>query len=410
MVLKSKNKNKGGNNQLKSTLNKPCLNAVQDGKQILDVELFAGAGGLAVGLRMAGFFPANFYEVDTVACETLRHNTSSTNPTLLGSVFQGRTEDVDWRPLSGRVRLLAAGSPCQPFSLGGKHLADKDGRNLFPEVFRAMRELRPTAVFLENVRGLVRASFRPYFEYILRQLEFPSLKPRPHELWHNHDKRIRKQQLSLGYEPEYRVSYRLVDAADYGVPQTRQRVIIVATRRDFPIYEFPKRTHSRGALIRSQQAGEYWNRHGIRKPRDFSVNGNGVNECNGTLPWLTVRDSLAGLPFPADSAEDAWMNHWRIPGARRYPGHSGSIMDWPAKAIKAGVHGVPGGENTVINDDDSFRYFTLRETARLQTFPDSHMFKGARIHVTRQIGNAVPCRLATMLAAPLYRLIETELS
>lgn len=85
-------------------------------------------------------------------------------------------------------------------------------------------------------------------------------------------------------------------------------------------------------------------------------------------------------------------------------------MDWPAKTIKAGVHGVPGGENTITDDDGAFRYFTLRETARMQTFPDKHLFKGARIHVTRQIGNAVPCLLATNLAQPLFNLIKHHLT
>jgi len=80
------------------------------------------------------------------------------------------------------------------------------------------------------------------------------------------------------------------------------------------------------------------------------------------------------------------MNHWKLQGAKSYPGHSGSTMDWPAKTIKAGVHGVPGGENTIIEDAGTFRYFTLREAARIQTFPDEHLFKGARIHITRQIG------------------------
>ena len=104
------------------------------------------------------------------------------------------------------------------------------------------------------------------------------------------------------------------------------------------------------------------------------------------------------------------MNHWRIPGARSYPGHSGSRMDWPAKTIKAGVHGVPGGENTIVEDNGAFRYFTLRETARIQTFPDTHFFEGARIHVTRQIGNAVPCDLAAAVGRPLFEFIERELS
>ena len=96
-------------------------------------------------------------------------------------------------------------------------------------------------------------------------------------------------------------------------------------------------------------------------------------------------------------------NHWMIPGARSYTGHTGSQLDWPSKTLKAGVHGVPGGENTLLCDDGSLRYYTLREMARIQTFPDCHYFTGARSSVTRQIGNAVPCDLAAAIASPLRK-------
>lgn len=102
------------------------------------------------------------------------------------------------------------------------------------------------------------------------------------------------------------------------------------------------------------------------------------------------------------------MNHWKVPGARRYAGHAGSVLDLPSKTIKAGVHGVPGGENTFVDDSGKLRYYTLREMARIQTFPDEHFFCGARIHVTRQIGNAVPCDLAAAMARPLYEILVSR--
>lgn len=308
--------------------------------QPADIELFAGGGGMAVGLKEAGFSPASFYEVDKRSCETLRHNAASKSPTLGGEVVEGKAEEIDWAGLKRQVRLIAAGAPCQPFSLAGKHLAERDGRNLFPEVIRAIRDLRPIAVFLENVRGLARESFRPYFEYIIRQLQCPSVGPHHDELWQDHDARIRRYQLSVGFEPEYRVDYRLPDAADFGAPQNRKRVLIVATRYDFPAYEFPKPTHSKGELLRVQNSGEYWEHHEIRKPNDFPVSEQAVGEKNGKLPWLTVRDALKDLPEPADAEDTASMNHWRIPGARQYAGHTGSALDWPAKMIKAVMHGV----------------------------------------------------------------------
>lgn len=123
------------------------------------------------------------------------------------------------------------------------------------------------------------------------------------------------------------------------------------------------------------------------------------------MPWVTVRDALRGLPEAAPEETGASMNHWQIVGARAYSGHAGSALDWPSKTIKAGVHGVPGGENTVVDETGSLRYYTLREAARIQTFPDDHFFEGARIHVTRQIGNAVPCALAAAVAKQIFQIL-----
>lgn len=375
---------------------------------MIDVNLFAGAGGLAVGLEMAGFAPLHLYEKDTRACDTLRHNTGGSNPALRASVFEKDVKEIAWSDLGQAVRLVAAGAPCQPFSLAGKHRASEDGRNLFPEVVRAVRELNPAAVLVENVRGLLRDNFRDYFEYILRQLECPSIKPISGELWRNHDQRIRTHQCTVGYVPEYHVGWRLLNAADFGVAQTRLRVFIVATRYGLPHYGFPDPTHSREALVRTQSTGEYWRKHRVRKRECALMNGHLPQGVGSTEPWRTVRDAIADLPKPTNQEEGAWMNHRLIHGARTYSGHSGSAMDTPAKTIKAGVHGVPGGENTVIEDDGKVRYFTFRELARLQSFPDKYFFPGARIHVTRQIGNAVPPGLARAVAQQLYQLLANH--
>lgn len=373
---------------------------------MIDIDLFAGAGGLAVGLKEAGFSPTHFFEMDKHSCATLRHNSTSRESTINGPLCVIDVQGMDWTCFRSSVRLLAAGTPCQPFSLAGKHLAENDGRNLFPEVIRAIRELRPSAILLENVRGLLRDSFRPYFEYILRQLECPSIEPKKRELWNDHDRRIWRHQCTTRYEPEYQVGWRLLDAADFGVPQIRQRVFVVATRSDLPAYKFPSATHSRSALLRSQQSGEYWCRHDIPKREILANNEALFDGENDKLPWVTVREAFEGLPESAMDECESWMNHWTIPGARLYRGHMGSVLDSPSKTIKAGVHGVPGGENTLVEYNGNVRYFTLRETARLQTFPDTHFFEGARMHVTRQIGNAVPCRLATAVASPLYDLVS----
>jgi DNA (cytosine-5)-methyltransferase 1 len=261
---------------------------------------------------------------------------------------------------------------------------------------------------LENVRGLLRQSFWPYSEYILAQVECPSIAPRRDELWQDHHVRIKRHRCGPRFKPEYRLEWRLVDAADYGVPQNRYRVVIVATRADLPAFRFPKPTHSRQALIRAQASGRYWEERDLprRKPLVGSTDLALDLNDDGLLPWVTVRDALADLPAPADSEVGAEMNHWTIPGARAYDGHAGSQLDWPSKTIKAGVHGVPGGENTLIDRKGCIRYYTLREAARLQGFPDSHFFSGRRLHITRQIGNAVPVGLAAAVARPLRLLSD----
>lgn len=373
----------------------------------VDVSMFSGAGGMSRGLRDAGFGPSLYYEVDEGAWSTLKANRLATADPPGWEHHKGDVQEVDWGLVTRPVRLLAGGVPCQPFSLAGRHRADQDERDRFPELTRAMRELRPRAVIVENVYGLLRDAFRPYFDYILGRLECPSIKPRQDEEWSGHHARIRQHQRKPGYEPEYCVSWRVLDAADYGVPQNRRRVFIVATRYDLPFYRFPRPTHSRRALVWSQRKGNYWAERGLSKPSDELPGPVRTPETPGPFePWVTVYDAIHDLPDPSEQECNAEMNHWRIPGAKSYAGHTGSHLHWPSKTIKAGVHGVPGGENTLaLNTNGEVRYYTLREAARIQTFPDCHVFLGARRQVTRQIGNAVPCALARAVALPLAKLM-----
>lgn len=369
-----------------------------------DVELFSGAGGLAIGLRAAGFSFCHYYELDSWSCQTLRTNVGEKG-TLRGKVHEQDVRKQEWRDEHRSVRLLAAGAPCQAFSIGGKHRADEDERNLFPELLRAVRALMPAAVLVENVKGLRRTGFQPYFDHVIRALASPSISLRPDESWSDHDARIQQHRTSKSFAAEYNVDWRLVNAADYGVPQHRERVFIVAVRADKGTFEFPKPTHSRAALVRARATEAYWESRGIKR-KPIPVPEGEPESDDGLKPWVTVRDELDGLWNAADDEERATANHWRIPGARLYTRHTGSALDWPSKTIKAGVHGVPGGENIVVGDNGKHRYYTLREAARIQTFPDDHIFLGSRSRITRQIGNAVPCRLGEAVARPLHALLN----
>jgi len=371
----------------------------------VDIELFAGSGGMTLGLAREGLSPDHLFELDKHCCETLKHNAKGANPSVTGEVHPEDVSLVDWSRIQKPVRLLSGGPPCQPFSMGGKHLAERDGRNQFPAALRAIRELRPAVVLLENVPGLARESFRPYLDYIQRQLRYPSVEPLHEELWEDQDARILQHEVSAGREPEYHVQRWILNAADYGVAQARVRLFFVATRSGLPSVEgAPIPTHSRAALIRVQGEGSYWHERSLPlKTRDEwprRVHG----ESNGLgadyAPWCTVRDALKGLSAPLleDIRGD---NHWLIPGARIYRRHSGSELDWPAKTIKAGVHGVGGGENVLLLDNGRHRYFTLREMARLQGFPDHFIFTGPRSRIIGQIGNAVPLPLVQAIAERL---------
>ena len=370
----------------------------------MDLDLFAGAGGLALGLEAAGFSPTKYYENDASACETLRHNLNSRSPTLTGQVTEGDVTLTDWPSQGPQVRLLAAGAPCQPFSLAGNHLGQADPRNLFPHVMEAIRALQPEAVLIENVRGLQRESMRRYFDYLLRQMEYPSVAPRVNESWIDHRRRLEQHRSSPQGVPSYSVGWALLNAADYGVPQIRHRLFMVAVRAGLPEYSFPPPTHSKAALEADKASGEYWTRYNLSP--ESRPEGPLLDDASRLRPWGTVRDALVGLPEPYPHEEPLANNHWSISGARAYKGHTGSPPDWPSKTIKAGVHGVPGGENMMVCEDGSVRYYTLREMARLQTFPDDHYFCGARSSVTRQIGNAVPCALAAAVARPLRTLLD----
>lgn len=372
------------------------------------VELFAGAGGLGMGISSAGFKPLRIVEWDKWCCDTINENRDR-GISPVRHWPQPIHDDVrrqDFGKLEGKLALVSGGPPCQPFSLGGKHRAHADDRDMWPQAVRVVRETRPRAFIFENVKGLTRSTFRTYFSYIELQLQHPGIGKRDDESWIDHLARLEQHHTSKEEsEPEYRLVWRVLNAADYGVPQRRERVVFVGFRSDLGIkWNFPEKTHSFEALLWDQcRSLEYWDRHKVpflERNTDIraEVKAASLEARPTTLPWRTVRDAIHDLPDPTLPFDKAVLNHRYQPGARSYPGHTGSALDEPAKTLKAGVHGVPGGENMLRLPDGIVRYFTVRESARLQTFPDEYELHGSWTEAMRQLGNAVPVELARVIA------------
>ena len=310
------------------------------------LELFSGCGGLAKGLELAGFKHRAFVEFNKWACMSLRKNF---DPRL---VHEMDVRKFDFRSV-GEVDVVAGGPPCQPFSLGGLAKAHEDARDMFPEAIRAIHELRPKGFLFENVKGLLRRSFADYFSYIMLRLTYPDCAIPPDMTWREHLDALRKISFKSYRGLKYDVQFKMVNAADYGVPQNRERVFIVGLRSDI-------------------ESGWAWPLPGsVRKT---------IAEAIGHLATKRKNE------LPKD--------HVIISGAREYPGHSGSDYNAPSKTIKAGAHGVPGGENMIRFPDGSLRYMTVHEAKLIQTFPSNYRVSGTWGEAMRQIGNAVPVLLA----------------
>ncbi len=381
-------------------------------RRLTSVELFAGAGGLAIGLHQAGFQPRLVIERDRHCCATLRHNSGKGFFGSHGwSVVDSDVRTVVYGSADGTLDLVSGGPPCQPFSMGGRHRAARDARDMFPEAVRAVRELRPRAFVFENVKGLARSAFSAYLAYIKLQLQHPDVTRMTDEDWVDHLARLEQHDTASSSRKGYRVAVKLINAANHGVPQRRERLVFVGIRDDLAIeWVFPPDTHSREALLLGKSSGEYWHRHGI-PPESVPFRRSRENEAARTLsPWVTVRDALAGIPDPESewAGLKALSNHVFQPGARSYPGHTGSPLDEPAKTLKAGVHGVPGGENMIVLDGGRLRYLTARESARLQTFPDSYEFQGSWTETMRQLGNAVPVKLAQVIGSAVAAALGSK--
>ncbi len=209
------------------------------------VELFSGCGGLALGLARAGFHHDAMVEWNECAVATIEHNRArGVDYVASWPIRRTDVREIDWKRYAG-MDLVAGGPPCQPFSIAGKHRGSNDDRDMWPQAIRAVREIKPAAFLFENVRGLLRPKFSDYLRSVVAGLQEPD--PR---------RTLRYSTVVMN-----------VNAADFGAPQKRHRVIIAGIRDDLGAY-IPRlqSTYSRERLLWDQWVtGEYWQEHGLRR-------------------------------------------------------------------------------------------------------------------------------------------------
>lgn len=338
------------------------------------VELFAGAGGLALGLEQAGFTHVALVEREKLAAQTLRANF---DPALVVEADVRELDHAEWR----EVDLLAGGPPCQPFTVAGRREGQADERDMIPEFARALAHMAPRAFLMENVQGLTTARHRDYLENVLASLA----EPRP--------------------GLRYRVCLDVLNAADYGAPQARRRLIVVGWRDDqhAEVWAKPAPTHSLDALLYSQRpGGEYWARHPIpeadRLPYQAHIQRRAervlANGPGPLLPQRTFRDATAHLGEPPLDPERGQLAH-----ALRFPPHprpgleprEGTRPDLPARTVIATANGAKPLHNIVRAPDWRCRVITIPEARALQTFPPTHVIEAPSHQAAiRLIGNSVP--------------------
>ncbi len=296
------------------------------------IEFCAGAGGQAIGLEQAGFRHAALVEIERDFARTLQLNRPGWN------VLAQDMNEFDGRPYRG-VDLFAAGLPCPPFSLAGKQLGDMDERNLFPAALRLIDEIQPRAVMIENVRGFLSAVFDDYRALLKEQLR------------------------KLGYATDW----RLLNASDFGVPQLRPRVVIVAVRQDLSdVFDWPDVLPHNPPTV-----GEAL--------RDLM----GANGWLGTNAWAERANEIAPTI---------------VGGSKK---HGGPDLG-PTRARRAwaslGVEGRTIAEEAPDRDFVGMPRLTVRMAARLQGFPDQWQFYGRKTTAYRQVGNAFPAPVAKAVA------------
>lgn len=326
-----------------------CDGVISADHQLTSVEICAGAGGQALGLEQAGFEHLACVEIDPQACETLRLNRPEWNVvegdlrSLVDSEALAPHEDCD---------LLAGGVPCPPFSLAGRQLGADDERDLFPAMLELAHQLRPRAILIENVRGLLGKRFVGYRREILRALA------------------------EIGYE---RAEWELLQAADFGVSQLRPRAILVALRDDV-------------------DADWAW-----PVPKDDAP------QTVGDALVDLMREN--GWPYAEDWARRAnRVAPTLVGGSKKHGGPDLGPTRAKREWASLGCSGM-GIADSAPGPDEPADYvprLTVRMTARLQGFPDDWEFAGRKTAQYRQIGNAFPPPVALAVGEEIARALQTQ--
>lgn len=304
------------------------------------VEICAGAGGQALGLAMAGFVHVALVEYESDYCNTLRENRPEWN------VICADVHDFDGRPYKG-VDLLAGGVPCPPFSIAGKQLGADDERDLFPEAIRLIGEIQPRAVMLENVRGFLSPEFDEYREHIFSEIS------------------------ALGYSPQI----KLLNASDFGVPQLRPRIVIIAIRDDQNcVFSYP-----------------------TESPESAPTVGNTLYDLMKANGWAGAKQWAKGADKIAPTL---------VGGSKK---HGGPDLG-PTRARKAwaelGVDGCGIANEAPPEGFVGMPRLTSRMLARIQGFPDTWTFGQKKTSACRMIGNAFPPPVAKAVGLQLKECLQ----
>lgn len=322
------------------------------GGRLQCIDLFAGAGGLSLGLEAGGFEAVAAIELDHDCCESY----GAFFPKL--KVHPLTIEAVVCTAFSG-IDLVAGGPPCQPFSIGGKRLSAEDSRDMLPHFIRAVAEARPRAFLMENVPGLCSSATREYFDSVVESLK------------------------GLGYA----ISWKVLNAADYGVPQKRRRLFVVGLKGN-EAFDFPAPTHGPEAKRPYEPAGKYIKPDKpVRQPNPSKV----IYAKNPDLrPSPYDGHLFNGGGRPIDLSQPS---HTILASAG---GNKTHFLDTHELVPPYHRHLVRGGKPRQ-GELEGGRRLTVAESAALQTFPESARFFGSRSSQYTQVGNAVPPRLAAVL-------------